>query len=105
MSVKASLPARFCIYGVISVIIFKSLVRSDGKTILMAVLAGMLFVTGTLSTKAQTNSAQSAPDTEAQLQRRLARARAMAAAHNLSAAAFELDAIRSSTTDASTLDV
>lgn len=48
--------------------------------------------------------AQSASDAEA-MQKRLMRARALAAAHNLSAAAAELDNIRNTTTDDSIKDV
>jgi TonB family protein len=43
-------------------------------------------------------------DTEA-MQKRIARARALAAAHSLTAAAFELDSIRNSTTDDAVRDV
>lgn len=43
--------------------------------------------------------AQPAPTDAEAMNRRLARARALTAAHNLTAAAFELDAIRTSTTD------
>jgi TonB family C-terminal domain len=47
-----------------------------------------------------------APQTDAEaLQKRIARARALAAAQNLTAAAFELDAIRNSTTDDAVRDV
>lgn len=49
--------------------------------------------------------AQSAPDVSDQMQRRVARARALTAAHNLAAAATELDAIRSAATDSSIKDV
>lgn len=53
-----------------------------------------------------TGMAQNAAPTEAEvLQKRIARARALAAAHNLTAAAFELDAIRNSTTDNAVRDV
>jgi TonB family protein len=51
-----------------------------------------------------TAAAQSTPDAEA-MQRRLMRARALAAAHNLSAAAGELDNIRNTATDDSIKDV
>lgn len=43
--------------------------------------------------------AQPAPKTSEAMDQRLARARALAAAHDLKSAAFELDAIRNSTTD------
>lgn len=49
--------------------------------------------------------AQSAPTEADAMNRRLARARALTAAHNLTAAAFELDAIRTSTTDVMIRDV
>jgi TonB family protein len=49
--------------------------------------------------------AQSAQTDAEALQRRIARARALTAAHNLSAAALELDAIRTSTTDDAVRDV
>lgn len=51
-----------------------------------------------------TTAAQTASDAEA-MQRRLMRARALAAAHNLSAAAAELDNIRNTATDDSIRDV
>lgn len=51
-----------------------------------------------------TTAAQTAGDAEA-MQRRLMRARALAAAHNLSAAAAELDNIRNTATDDSIKDV
>lgn len=49
--------------------------------------------------------AQSAPTEADAMNRRLARARALTAAHNLTAAAFELDSIRTSTTDFMIRDV
>ncbi len=49
-------------------------------------------------------AAAATTDSEA-MQKRIERARALAAAHNLTAAAFELDAIRSSTTDDAVRDV
>lgn len=49
--------------------------------------------------------AQPAPTDAEAMNRRLARARAMTAAHNLTAAAFELDAIRTSTSDGVIRDV
>lgn len=55
---------------------------------------------------AATVYAQSAPnDAEDAIQQRMSRARAMAAAHNLTAAAFELDAILKSATDDAVRDV
>ena len=55
---------------------------------------------------AATVYAQSAPnDAEDAIQQRITRARAMAAAHNLTAAAFELDAILKSATDDAVRDV
>ena len=55
---------------------------------------------------AATVYAQSAPnDAEDAIQQRISRARAMAAAHNLTAAAFELDAILKSATDDAVRDV
>lgn len=48
---------------------------------------------------ASSTFAQPAPTDAESLQRRLARARALTAAHNLTAAAFELDAILAATTD------
>lgn len=49
--------------------------------------------------------AQPAPTDSETMQRRMARARALTASHNLTAAAFELDAIRTSTTDSVLRDV
>jgi TonB family protein len=49
--------------------------------------------------------AQSAPTEAEAMNRRLSRARALTAAHNLTAAAFELDSIRTSTTDVMIRDV
>jgi TonB family protein len=49
--------------------------------------------------------AAAAPTDSEAMQKRIERARALAAAHNLTAAAFELDAIRNSTTDDAVRDV
>jgi TonB family protein len=59
-----------------------------------------------VSTLAATVYAQSAPSSDADnIQRRIARARALAAAHNLTAAAFDLDVILKSATDEAARDV
>jgi TonB family protein len=72
---------------------------SSSKAILFLHLILSLCV---LTAHAQT----AAPQTDAEaLQKRIARARALAAAQNLTAAAFELDAIRNSTTDDAVRDV
>lgn len=69
------------------------------------VILVLCFVVAT-TLAAATVYAQSAPnDAEDVLQQRIARARAMAAAHNLTAAAFELDAILKSATDDAVRDV
>lgn len=65
----------------------------------------ILFLNLILSACALSIHAQSAPTDAEALQRRIARARALTAAHNLTAAAFELDAIRTSTTDDVVRDV
>ena len=65
----------------------------------------ILFLNLILAACALTAHAQSAPTDAEALQRRIARARALTAAHNLTAAAFELDAIRTTTTDDAVRDV
>ncbi len=66
----------------------------------------ILFLNLILSVSLLTGYAQQPAPTDAEaMQQRLARARALAAAHNLTAAAFELDAIRTSTTDGVVRDV
>jgi TonB family protein len=65
----------------------------------------ILFLNLMLAACALSVHAQSAPTDAEALQRRIARARALTAAHNLTAAAFELDAIRTSTTDDAVRDV
>ncbi|MBV9209380.1 MAG: TonB family protein [Acidobacteria bacterium] len=57
-----------------------------------------------LSAQAQTEQPAAQTDVEA-MQKRIRHARALTAAHNLTAAAFELDAIRNSTTDEAVRDV
>jgi TonB family protein len=75
----------------------RSVTGSGGKAILM-----LCFVASTL---AATVYAQSAPTDVDNVQRQIARARALAAAHNLTAAAFELDAILKSANDDAARDV
>lgn len=65
----------------------------------IAIILSFILAANTIATTAQTT-----PEPET-IQNRLARARALAAAHNLTAAVFELDAIRNSTTDGSVRDV
>ncbi len=65
----------------------------------------ILFLNLILAVCALSAHAQSAPTDAEALQRRIARARALTAAHNLTAAAFELDAIRTTTTDDAVRDV
>ncbi len=66
----------------------------------------ILFLHLILSLCVLSANAQSPAPTDAEaLQKRIARARALAAAQNLTAAAFELDAIRNSTTDDAVRDV
>lgn len=66
----------------------------------------ILFLVVATTLAAATVYAQSAPnDAEDAIQQRMSRARAMAAAHNLTAAAFELDAILKSATDEAVRDV
>lgn len=76
----------------------RSATGSSGKVVLFLCLV--------LTTLAATVYAQSAPSSEADdIQRRIARARALAAAHNLTAAAFDLDVILKSATDDAARDV
>jgi len=66
----------------------------------------ILFLHLILSLCMSAANAQTTAQTDAEaLQKRIARARALAAAQNLTAAAFELDAIRNSTTDDAVRDV
>lgn len=67
----------------------------------VALISSLILAVCVVSVQAQT-----APPADAEaLQRRMARARALAAAHNLTAATSELDAIRTSTTDDAVRDV
>jgi TonB family protein len=75
----------------------RSATGSGGKVVLV-----LCFVVMTLTASVY---AQSAPSDAENIQRRIARARVMAAAHNLTAAAFELDAILKSATDEAARDV
>ena len=75
----------------------RSVTGTGGKAILI-----LCFVASTLTA---TVYAQSAPTDVENVQRQIARARALAAAHNLTAAAFELDAILKSATDDAARDV
>lgn len=61
--------------------------------------SAIIFLNLILAACALSAHAQTAPTEAEALQKRMARARALTAAHNLTAAAFELDAIRSSSTD------
>lgn len=73
----------------------------------IALALSSIFALCALNVQAQTVAVAApaaAADAEA-MQRRVARARALAAAHNVTAATFELDAIRTSTTDDAIRDV
>lgn len=75
----------------------RSVTGSSGKVVLV-----LCFVVSTLAANVY---AQSAPSETENIQRRIARARALAAAHNLTAAAFDLDVILKSATDEAARDV
>lgn len=78
----------------------KNLSRASYKFILFLTL---ILAVSVLSARAQSEPAAQT-DVEA-MQKRIRHARALTAAHNLTAAAFELDAIRNSTTDEAVRDV
>lgn len=78
----------------------KNLNRASHKFILFLLL---ILAATAFSARAQTEPAAQT-DVEA-MQKRIRHARALTAAHNLTAAAFELDAIRNSTTDEAVRDV
>ncbi len=73
-----------------------------GKVAFHLIAFALLTTVGIYAQSATDAAAQTATDA---MQRRVARARALAAAHDLAAAATELDAIRSAATDSSVRDV
>lgn len=78
---------------------FNNAARLSTKAALMCFL-----IVAVCAVTIQSQTAAAPSDAEA-LQKRLARARAFAAAHNLTAATFELDAIRTAATDDAVRDV
>ena len=78
----------------------KEVSRSLRSSYIVVFILNLVFVACSVSVQAQP-----APTDAEAMNRRLARARALTAAHNLTAAAFELDAIRTSTTDGVMRDV
>jgi TonB family protein len=77
---------------------------------LVALILGLTFgsVAGVVSAQTETLAAATPPTAAVEpdvMLKRIARARALAAAHKLSAAIFELEAVRSATTDSSISDV